>query len=124
VKKPDLLVLITIWEFFTAFIAFIGLSAIIMVALQQRTWWFRQGVDFDLAGPWIYFGLAVGGCLLLIYLAAALAAGIGITSGREYGRVLSLVHGGIGLLFFPVGTVVGVLQIVYLTRADVRDSFK
>ncbi len=61
---------------------------------------------------------------MLFYLIAALAAGIGVLSGREYGRILSLVHGDIGLLFFPVGTIIGVLVIVYLTRADVREYFK
>lgn len=49
---------------------------------------------------------------------------MGLLSGREYGRVLSLIHGGLSLLGFPVGTVIGVLQIVYLTKADVREYFK
>ena len=122
-KRPDLLVLIAVWEFFTSLIAFIGLGAIIVVGMQTRTWWFRQNFDYDLYSPWIHFGLIVGGAMCLIYAAAALAAGIGLLSGKEYGRVLSLVHGGLSLLGFPVGTVVGILQIVYLTRADVRQYF-
>ena len=109
---------------FYRFFALIGISAIIIAALQSQPWWFRQVPDFDFSGPWIYFGLAIGGLFLLFYLVAALAAAIGLLSGREYGRVLSLIHGGISLLFFPVGTVIGVLQIVYLTRADVREYFK
>jgi hypothetical protein len=124
VKKPDLVVLVAIWEFFTAFAAFVGLGFIILLAFQPRTFWFGQNVDFEVSGPLIYFALVVGGFVLLFYLIAALAAGLGVLSGREYGRVLSLAHGGIGLLFFPVGTVIGVLEIVYLTRADVREYFK
>ncbi len=123
-KKPDMLLLIAIWEFITAFFALIGLSALMILAFQDRAWWFGQNVDFDMTGPWIIFGLAVGSIILLFYMIAALFAGIGLLSGREYGRILSLVHGGIGLLFFPVGTVIGVLEIVYLTRADVREYFK
>ena len=102
-KKPDLVVLIAIWEFLTSVMAFIGLGAIIVVALQTRTWWLRQNVDYDVYGPWIHFGLISGGVILLIYAATALAAGLGLLSGREYGRVLSLVHGGLSLLAFPVG---------------------
>ena len=123
-KRPDLIVLIAVWEFLTSLMSFIGLGAIVVVGLQTRTWSMRQNVDYDLYSPWIHFGLIVGAGLLLIYAAAALAAGIGLLTGREYGRVLSLVHGGLSLLFFPVGTVIGVLQIVYLTRADVRVYFK
>ena len=91
-KKPDVLVLIAIWEFITAFFALIGLTAIIILAFQERSWWSDPNIDW----PWIYFGLAVGGIILLFYLIAALFAGIGVLSGREYGRVLSLGHGGIG----------------------------
>jgi hypothetical protein len=123
-KRPDLLVLIAVWEFLTSVMAFIGVGAIIVIGLQTRTWWLRQNVDYDLYGPWIHFGLIVGGAIVLIYAAAALAAGIGLLSGREYGRVLSLIHGGLSLLGFPVGTVIGILQIVYLTRADVRAYFR
>ena len=123
-KRPDLIVLIAVWEFLTSLMSLIGLGAIIVVGTQTRTWWMRQNVDYDLYSPWIHFGLIVGGVLLLIYAAAALAAGIGLLSGREYGRVLSLIHGGLSLLFFPVGTVIGVLQIVYLTRGNVRAYFK
>jgi len=115
-KRPDLLILIATWEFFTAFSVLLGLGYIIILAFQEPTGWFRLDGAFL-----IEFGV---GIILLFYLIAALFAGIGVLSGREYGRVLSLVHGGIGLLVFPVGTVIGVLQIVYLTRADIREYFK
>lgn len=123
-KKPDLLILVAVWEFLTAFFSFVGLGSIIILALQSQSWWIQQGVDFDLSGPWVCFGLGIAGFILLLYMAAALAAGIGLLGGREYGRIMSLVHGGISLLFFPVGTVIGVLQIVYLTRSDIREYFK
>ncbi|APV44527.1 hypothetical protein Dform_01195 [Dehalogenimonas formicexedens] len=123
-KKPDLLVLIAVWEFLTSLMSIVGLGAIIVVGLQTRTWWMRQNVDFDLYSPWIHFGLIVGGVICLIYAVLALAAGIGLLSGKEYGRIMSLIHGGFSLLVFPVGTVIGVLQIVYLTRSDVRAYFQ
>ena len=123
-KRPDLVILIAVWEFLTSLMAVIGIGAIIVVATQTRTWWLRQNVDYDLYSPWIHSGLIVGGVLCLIYAAIALAAGIGLLSGREYGRVMSLIHGGLSLLVFPVGSVIGVLQIIFLTRADVREYFK
>ena len=123
-KRPDLVVLIPVWELLTSLLAVIGIGAIIAIATQTRTWWLRQNVDYDLYSPWIHFGLIVGGALCVIYAAIALAAGIGLLSGREYGRVMSLIHGGLSLLAFPIGSVIGVLQIIYLTRADVREYFK
>lgn len=82
-KRPDLVVLIAVWEFLTSVFAFIGVGAIMVIGLQTRTRWLRQNVDYDLYSPWIHFGLIVGGAFCLIYAAAALAAGIGLLSGRE-----------------------------------------
>ncbi|AKG53345.1 hypothetical protein DGWBC_0669 [Dehalogenimonas sp. WBC-2] len=123
-KKSDLLILIAVWEFITAFFSLVGLGGILMLALQSQSWWMQRGVDFDLSGPWIYFSLVIAGLVLLLFMAVALAAGFGLLGGREYGRIMSLVHGGISLLFFPVGTVIGVLQIVYLTRSDIKEYIK
>lgn len=66
-KRPDIVVLVAVWEFLTAFFALIGLAAIIMVSAQTEAWWLRQDVDFQLYySQWIYSGLAVGGFMLFL----------------------------------------------------------
>ncbi len=116
-KKPELLVLIAIWEFLTAFFAFIGLAAIAVFAFPT--------ILFLTDAPRIggLFGLSVASLLLLGYIVLAVAGGLGLLSGKEWGRVLSMAHAGISLLWIPVGTIIGVLILVYLTRQDVRDYF-
>ena len=116
-KKPDLLVLVAVWEFISAFLALIGISAIAVFAVPDvsRMW-----------GPALTggaFGLGIAIFALVCYLCLAVAGGIGLLGGREWGRVLSIAHSAISVFFFPFGTVIGVLAIVYLTKADVRDYF-
>ncbi|UCH42456.1 MAG: hypothetical protein JSW16_06485 [Dehalococcoidales bacterium] len=116
-KKPDLLVLVAVWEFISAFLALIGISAIAVFAIPDvcRMW-----------GPALTggaFGLGIAIFALVCYLCLAVAGGIGLLGGREWGRVLSIAHSAISVFFFPFGTVIGILAIVYLTRADVRDYF-
>jgi hypothetical protein len=122
-KKPDLLVLIAVWELVTAFFTLIGLAVLVMIGFQVEALFLRD-LEFNFSGPFFYFGLAVGAMTLLAYLIISIAGASGLLANRDFGRVTSLAHGVISLLFFPIGTVIGVLQIVYLTRADVRDFFK
>lgn len=122
-KKPDLLVIVAVWELVTAFFALIGLAVLAMIGFQVGAL-FLGDFDLKLSGPFLYFGLAVGAMILLAYLVVSIAGASGLLAERNFGRVTSLVHGVISLLFFPIGTVIGVLQIIYLTRADVRDFFQ
>jgi hypothetical protein len=119
VKRPDLLLLIAIWEFITAFGALIGISAIAVFVFPDtinHTW--------GSAIPGAIFGLSIGILVLLCYVGLAIAGGIGILQGREWGRVLSIAHAALSLFWFPVGTVIGILSIVYLTRPVVTDYIK
>ncbi len=45
-KRPDLLMLIAIWEFLTAVFALIGLSALVILALQQPYLVVKSGRQF------------------------------------------------------------------------------
>ena len=118
-KRPDLLLLIAIWEFITAFGALIGISAIAVFA-------FPEAID-PFVGPAIpgaIFGLSIAILVLLCYVGLAVAGGIGILQGKEWGRVLSIVHAALSLFVFPVGTVIGILSIIYLIRPEVTDYIK
>jgi hypothetical protein len=118
-KRPDLLILIAIWEFITAFFALIGISAIAVFAFPDAL--------APMWGPAVtgaVFGLSVAILVLLCYIGIALAGGIGLLRGQEWGRILSIAHSALSLFWFPVGTVIGILSIIYLTRSEVAEYFK
>ena len=130
-KKPDLLVLIAIWQFITAFFAFVGIAAIAVFAFPSVLgYWdgyaygmIRGGYDMPVwAGV---FGLSIGILVLLCYLALAVAGGIGLLlhKGHEWARIVSLVQNALVLFAVPIGTVIGTLSIIYLTRQEVREYF-
>jgi len=118
VKKPDLLILVAVWQFINAFLAFIGIVAIAAFAFPSIIWYSGPGTATALAG------LSIGVLCLLAFLGVAVAGGIGLLMGREWGRIVSIVHAALNLLSIPIGTVLGILVLIYLVRADVRDYFQ
>jgi len=119
VKRPDLLILVAIWEFITAFGALIGISAIAVFAFPD--------VIRPLWGPALtggIFGLSIAVLVLLCYTGIAIAGGIGLLRDKEWGRILSIAHAALSLFWFPIGTVIGILILVYLTRSEVTEYFK
>ena len=113
-KRPDLIILVVIWEFISAFIAFIGVSAIAAIAFPHvisETW--------GTALPGAVFGLSIAVLILLCYIGIAIAGGIGLLKGREWGRTLGIAHAALSLFAFPVGTIIGILSIIYLMHPDV-----
>ncbi len=115
-KKPDLLILIAIWEFISAFGALIGILAIAVFA-------FPSVIDQpgDVGG---IFGLSIGMFALVCYFAVAIAGGVGLLLGKEWGRIVSLVYSALNLFAIPFGTALGILAIIYLLRPNVREYFK
>ena len=113
-KRPDLLILIIIWEFISAFFAFIGLSAIGVFAFPHVI---DEALDPALLGA--VFGLSIAVLILLCYIGSAIAAGIGLLKGKEWGRILGISHAALSLFAFPIGTVIGILSIIYLMTPEV-----
>ena len=118
-KRPDLLTLIAIWEFFTAFLALVGLCAVAILA-------FPEAIDpyIGPAVPGVIFGLSVAVLILICYIGIAIAGGIGLLRGQEWGRVLGIAHGALSLFWFPIGTVIGILSIIYLTQSEAKAYIK
>lgn len=56
--------------------------------------------------------------------ALAVACAHGLWTMQPRGRSLQLWLGALGLLCFPVGTVIGALALFYLTRPQVRERFR
>ncbi len=127
-KRPDILVLIAVWQFITAFFTLIGIAAVAIWgfsgAIYDYNGWGTQGFTYWRGIPvWIVFGLSFAILVLVCYMALSIAAGAGLLKGREWGRITSLVHSGLSLICIPFGTVIGALVIIYLTKQETRDYF-
>jgi hypothetical protein len=117
-KRPDLLILIAVWEFISTFGAFVGIIAIALFGFPEVS---RLHGAASLGG---IFALSIVVLVLLFYLSIAIAGGIGLLGGKEWGRILSLIHAALSLLSIPIGTIVGILVIVYLIKPEIRDYFE
>jgi len=117
-RRPDLLILIAVWEFISAFGAFIGIIAIAVFAFPE------VGSLHGVSSVGGIFGLSIAMLVLLFYLSFAIAGGIGLLGRKEWGRILSLVHAALSLLSIPFGTIIGILVIVYLIKPEIRDYFE
>jgi hypothetical protein len=121
-KRPDLVVLVAVWNFLSAFMALIGLVAVafaLAARVSNPLAWQRS------LGPGeTFLVLIIIVLVLLIYLGVAVAAGLGVLRGREWGRILALVQAALSLFSFPFGTTFGVLILVYLMRAEAKAFFE
>ncbi len=117
-RRPDLLILIAVWEFLGAFGAFIGIIAISVFAFPVVS--SSHGIG-SVGG---IFGLSIAVLVLLFCLCISIAGGIGLLGGKEWGRILSLVLAAISLLCIPFGTIIGILVIVYLIKPEIRKYFE
>ena len=118
-KRPDLLILVAIWEFVIAFLALVGVAfvgAVAFPAMVNELW------GEALVGGIVALGFGV--LLLLAIVGLGVAAGVGLLTGREWGRILGIIHAVLGLFNVPVGTVAGVLVLVYLTRPEIAAYFR
>jgi len=129
-KKPQLLVLVAVWEFLCAFGILIGIGGV-----SSYFFFTVPGVWWDgMMGGWGMwdlprignFAIIVMGFVLLImvaYFVLSLMGGIGLLKGREWGRIVSIVHAALSLFWIPIGTVVGILILIYLTKTEVQEYF-
>ena len=116
-KRPDLLIVIAIWEFLSALVSLIGVAAILIFAFP--------GISLD-AGPpdtGAIFGLSIGILFLLAGAGIAVAGGVGLILGEEWGRILTMVHAVLSLFAIPCGTIIGILVLIYLMKPETREYF-
>ena len=126
-KRPDLLAPIALWEFISAvgvMIPIVGLTGMMWFmpwGMSMGNWWGSWEVTpFGGIAVFILSTLVI---TWVLYLAIAVAGGIGLLQGREWGRVLSIVHAALSMLWIPIGTIIGVLVIIYLVKTEVREYF-
>ena len=121
-KKPDLLILIAIWQFINAFFCLIGIAAISIFAFPNAFGYY--GPAHVGADTGAIFGLSIAILFLLGSIGLSVAGGIGLLSGKAWGRIISIVNAMLSLFFVPIGTVIGALVLIYLTKSDVREYFE
>jgi hypothetical protein len=118
-KKPDLLILIAIWDFIVA-------AGSLLFAILIAAFGFPITGNME-KGPAVLgavAGLSILVLVLAVVIVVSFAGGIGLLRGKEWGRVLSMANAAISLFSVPIGTAVGILSIIYLTRPDVKEHFK
>lgn len=131
-KRPDLIVLIAVWEFLSAFGVLIGIGALASTFFFAAPWMMMG--EWNGWNGWQMWGapnvsgfviacLSVALLIMVAYFILALMGGIGLLKGKEWGRILSIVHAALSLFSMPIGTVIGILVLIYLTKTEVREYF-
>ena len=121
-KRPDLLILISIWQFLNALLCSIGIAAIAIFAFPGAYGYYgpvHVGADIG-----TIFGLSIGIFVLVCCIGLSVAGGIGLLIGKNWGRIVSIANAALSLLLFPIGTIIGILVLIYLTRSEVREYFE
>ncbi|MFC1971299.1 hypothetical protein ACFLV0_05185 [Chloroflexota bacterium] len=118
-KRPDLLLLVAIWAFLSAFLYLIGVAAIATFAFPEAL-----GFGYGPSNVGSIFGMSIGIFVLLCCAGLSLASGIGILKVKSWGRIISIVVAVLSLFWIPVGTVLGILVLIYLARTEVRAYFE
>jgi hypothetical protein len=98
--------------FITAFGVFVGICAIGAFALPNT---------HEVGG---IFVLSIAVLTLTCYLGTAVAGGIGLLQGKEWGRIVSIIHAALSVFWIPIGTVIGILTLIYLTKSDIQAYFE
>lgn len=118
-KKPDLLILVVVWELLSAFFALMGLLSVAIIVFPDAT-----VSMLGTALPGFIFGISIIVLILLSYIIISIIAAIGIINNRDWGRIMGIVQAALSIFAPPMGTVAGILILVYLLRPDVEGYFK
>ena len=124
-KKPDLLIPIAIWRFLAAFIICGGDIAIAVTQFPEVVQQIRVSEDFgEVLMVIMLFTLIIITLVMLTLGILSIAVGIGLIKGKSRGRVLANVFAVLDLLWIPIGTIIGLLSLMYLFRPEVKEYFK
>ena len=118
-KRPDMLILIAVWQFISSVGAIIGIAAVYIIAYPL----IKENL-YGIARKAAIFGVWIGMLMLICIAIVSVASAIGLLSRREWGRMLSIVHAALCLPAIPIGTIIGVLIIQYLAKPEVKEYFQ
>jgi general secretion pathway protein G len=107
IKRPGVITLIAVLDLVFGSIYLLAVAGIAF-SLESKEW--------DTTSVVILSILGVCGAVTIL-------AGTGLMLMRSFGRLTQLVLSSIGLLAFPLGTIISVLILYYLTRPGVKVLF-
>ncbi len=113
-KRPKWLIVIAIWRFIWASMAAVGIISIAVFAIPGAV---------EAADTGALFGLSISLIVALAFNSLLVVAGIGLIKGKSWGRTLAMVTTIPELSWFPIGTTIGVLILIYLFRPEVKEYF-
>jgi uncharacterized membrane protein (DUF2068 family) len=116
--RPDGVVLVAIWFIINTVMALLGALAIAIFAIPAVT---RETVGDDR-----YFAVAAVSFALVVVAVFGvldLVTAVGLLRLRDWARWLAIVLAAMGLLAFPVGTIVGGFIIWYLLGDEAKQAF-
>ena len=126
-KKPDLLVLVAVWQFVAAFFVLCaaGFMSLLLLPSSLGMWGNNWGSMWGMNNiPEIgAIAIVMAIFIMIVYIVVGIVGGIGLLVGKEWGRITSIVHNALSLISFPIGTTLGILSIVYLTKSEVKEYF-
>lgn len=117
--RPDKVALIAVW---------FGISAVLslflaVISVLMLFGFLLPEIGNDPEAGMVTFGLSSGVFLFSGLGVLNIAAVVGVLQLREWGRWLAMVLAIMGLLFIPIGTIVGVLIIRYLLTDEAKHAF-
>lgn len=117
--RPDGVTLTAAWFIIGAVFWLLAVLAMLVFAFPAVFRESTTGLDRYLAVAGVSFGLFV----VAVFAAADIAVVIGLLRLRPWGRTLSIVLAAMGLLAFPIGTVIGALIIWYMLGDEAKEAF-
>jgi hypothetical protein len=118
-KRPDLLLLVAIWAFLSAFLYLVGIVAIAAFSFPEAI-----GFGYGPANVGSIVGQSIAIFVLLCCFGVSMAGGIGILIAKSWGRIMGIITAVFSLFWIPIGTVLGVLVLIYLAKTEVREYFE
>lgn len=117
-RRPDSVTIIAIYHFVEAALFLVGLLALGIAALAVS-----MGASGDPEAAIPLAALAVAGVVVLVLLVVNVAVGWGLLALKSWARWVAVALSVLRLFFFPIGTVIGALIIVFLLQKEARDAF-
>jgi type II secretory pathway pseudopilin PulG len=115
-RRPGIVTLLAVLQFLGAcFWLFLGLAMLLGMGAAAASLSEMGGVAAALVGT--------AGVIFVVLGALQVMCGIGLWQLKPYGRILQIVFACIGLIGFPIGTLIAILILVYMLKPGVKLLF-
>ena len=97
-----------------------------MLYILEAIFWFAASVMLGATlGPVLEVLPIMSMCLYItiIFGIIYLLVGVGLFTLKKWARILAIIFAIIGLLNVPIGTIISIIILVYLFKADVKAAF-